>query len=51
MQIPGNEEADRLANCSSHLGETWDSTRTVTEGGLQTVGKQGRAELRQLEGY
>ena len=51
VQIPGNEEADRLANWSSHLGQTPGSTRTVTEGGLRTQEKQARAELRRRESY
>lgn len=42
--IPGNEEADRLATWSSHLGQTTSSaTCTVTEGGLQAAGKAVRA--------
>lgn len=51
VQIPGNEEADALANWSSHLGETKGSRRTVTEGGIRARGKRERAEARGQESY
>ena len=51
VQIPGNEEADALANWGSHLGETAASTRTVTEGGIRARGKRERAEMRRREGF
>lgn len=44
--IPGKEEADRLATWSSHLGQTTNAPRTVTEGGLRTAGKAIRAAAR-----
>ena len=51
IQIPGNEEADALANWASHLGEVAGSTRTITEGGIRTKGKRERAEMRRREGF
>ena len=51
VQIPGNEEADRLANWGSYSGATRGSTRTVTEGGLRAKGKQARAQLRSRQGF
>ena len=43
--ISGNEEADKLANWSSHLGRT-GSRRTATEGRLRAAGKAIRAAAR-----
>lgn len=37
--IPGNEEADRLATWSSHLGQTASTIRIVTEGDLRAASK------------
>ena len=51
VQIPGNEEADTLANLSSHLGETTGTKRLVTEGGLRTSGKTERSVARKRESY
>lgn len=51
VQIPGNEEADALANWSSHLEETTGSRRIVTEGGIWMNGKKERAELRKRKGF
>lgn len=51
VQIPGNEEADALANWASHLGETRGSTKTVTEGGLRAKGKRERAIARKQPGF
>ena len=49
--IPGNEEADKLATWSSHLGRTRNTTRTVTEGGLRAAGKTTRAAARGQKGF
>lgn len=49
--IPDNEAADRLANWSSHLGQTNNCTRIVTEGGLRATGKAERATERRRPGF
>lgn len=44
--ILGNEEVDRLAAYSSHLGQTTGTTRTATEGGLRAASKALRPSVR-----
>lgn len=51
ISIPGNEQADKLATWSSHLGQTASATRIVTEGGLIAAGKAERATARRRPGY
>ena len=51
IQIPGNEEADALAQWSSYLGETTGSRRTITEGGIRANGKKERSAIRSRESF